>query len=68
VNDEGNQRLLRNLKGYEIAISLIKNTLEEADDKNCYLRVLEKSYIFLIKFVRNNPENQKLLVQYIDEF
>jgi hypothetical protein len=27
------------------------------DDKNCYLRVLEKAYVFLIKFVRNNKEN-----------
>ena len=57
INDEGNQRLLRNLKGYEIPWIIIKNSLEEAEDKNCYLRVLEKAYIFLIKFVRNNPEN-----------
>ena len=57
INDEGNQRLLRNLKGYEIPCLIIHNPLEEAPDKNCYLRVLEKAYIFLIKFVRNNPEN-----------
>jgi len=30
--------------------------------------VLEKCYIFLIKFVKNNPENQFLLVDYIDLF
>jgi hypothetical protein len=29
---------------------------------------LEKAYIFLIKFVRNNRENQLILLEKIDEF
>jgi RIH domain len=30
--------------------------------------VLEKAYIFLIKFVRNNRENQLILMERLDEF
>lgn len=30
--------------------------------------MLEKAYIFLIKFVRNNKQNQHLLVDYVDLF
>jgi len=32
------------------------------------LRVLEKCYIFLIKFARNNKENQLVLLEYLDVF
>jgi len=32
------------------------------------LKVLEKCYIFLIKFVKGNSENQLLLIEYIDLF
>ena len=32
------------------------------------MKVLEKCYIFLIKFVKNNNENQILLIEYIDLF
>ena len=42
--------------------------LEDAEDQNAYLRVLEKCYIFLLKFVRNNSQNQKVLLEYIDLF
>ena len=57
-NDEKNQRLLSNLFAHEIPIIIIRTKgLEQADDKNSYLRVLEKAYIFLIKFVRNNKKN-----------
>ena len=38
------------------------------EDQNSYLKVLEKAYIFLIKFVRNNKDNQKILLNYIDWF
>jgi hypothetical protein len=65
VNDEKNQRLLRNLRAHDIPIIILKQNLEEADDKNSYLRVLEKAYIFLIKFVRNNPENQLVLHEHL---
>ena len=30
--------------------------------------MLEKAYIFLIKFVRNNKANQLVLIEYIDLF
>jgi hypothetical protein len=43
-------------------------SLDEAEDANPYLRVLEKAYIFLIKFVRNNRDNQKILLSHIDLF
>ena len=56
--DEQNQRLLRNLKAHEIAMIIVRQkNLDEAESSGAYLRVLEKAYIFLIKFVRNNREN-----------
>lgn len=54
---------------YNAPILIIKmGSLEDAEDQNAYLRVLEKCYIFLLKFVRNNPQNQKVLLEYIDLF
>lgn len=68
-NDLQKQILLRNLNAYEVAILIIQaQGLDGADNKNCYLKVLEKAYIFLIKFVRNNKENQFILVKHIDLF
>ena len=56
--DEQNQRLLRNLRGHEIALIIVRQkNLDEAENPGAYLRVLEKAYIFLIKFARNNREN-----------
>ena len=56
--DEQNQRLLRNLKAYEISIQIIKQrALKSKENKNAYLKVVEKAYIFLIKFVKDNKEN-----------
>lgn len=67
--DEQNQRLLRNLRGHEIALIIVRQkNLDEADNPGAYLRVLEKAYIFLIKFARNNRENQLILLEKIDEF
>lgn len=67
--DEKNQTLLKNLYAQQVSIVIIRQAaLESADDKNSYLRVLEKCYIFLIKFVRNNKQNQLELVQYLDLF
>ena len=55
LNDQKNQTLMRNLKAYEVPMTIIRlHGLEDADDSNSYLRVLEKCYIFLLKFVRNN--------------
>jgi nicotinamide riboside kinase len=57
-HDEKYQRLIRNLRGHEIALIIIRQkNLDEAESQSAYLRVLEKAYIFLIKFVRNNREN-----------
>ena len=40
---------------YSAPVLIIKMAaLEDAEDQNAYLRVLEKCYIFLLKFVRNN--------------
>ena len=53
--DTKNQILLKNLMAYSAPILIIKMAaLEDAEDQNAYLRVLEKCYIFLLKFVRNN--------------
>ena len=49
-------------------IIIKQQALDGVDDQNSYLKVLEKCYIFLIKFVRNNKENQKILLEYIDLF
>lgn len=68
-NDEQNQRLLRNLNAHEIALIIIRQrNLDEAENAGAYLRVLEKAYIFLIKFVRNNRENQLLLLDKVEDF
>lgn len=68
-NDELNQRLLRNLRAHEIALIIVRQkNLDEAENAGAYLRVLEKAYIFLIRFVRNNRENQLLLMEKIEEF
>ena len=68
-SDQKNQQLLRNLRAYEVPIIIIKQqAIDGVDDQNSYLKVLEKCYIFLIKFVRNNKENQKILLEYIDLF
>ena len=37
-------------------------------NKNAYLKVVEKAYIFLIKFVKNNKENQNIVLEYIELF
>lgn len=57
-NDPKFQLLLYNLSAHQAPILITKSAFfETAENPNCYLRVLEKSYIFLIKFVRNNKEN-----------
>lgn len=69
ISDEQNQRLLRNLRAHEIALIIVRQkNLDEAECSGAYLRVLERAYIFLIKFVRNNRENQLLLMEKIEEF
>lgn len=69
VADEKNQRLLKNRNAHMVPIIIIRQQgLEQAEDKNCYLKVLEKCYIFLIKFVKNNKANQLVLVDYIIKF
>ena len=61
--------MLKNLSAHIAPIIIIRTQgLDQAEDKNCYLKVLEKAYVFLIKFVRNNKQNQLLLIEYIDLF
>lgn len=69
VMDEQNQRLLRNLRAYDISIQMIKQkSLKQKENKNAYLKVLEKAYIFLIKFIKDNKENQNIVLEYIQLF
>ena len=68
-NDEKYQRLLRNLNAQEMALIIIRQgVLDEAESSAAYLRVLERAYVMLIRFVRNNRENQLLLMEKIEEF
>jgi len=39
-----------------------------AQCKTAYLKVLEKAYIFLIRFVRGNKENSNTILEYIEDF
>ena len=57
------------MRAYEVPLIIIKQQgLDGAENANSYLRVLEKCYVFLIKFVRNNSDNQHILVDHIDVF
>jgi hypothetical protein len=57
------------LRAHEIALIIVRQkNLDEAESPGAYLRVLERAYIFLIKFVRNNRENQVILLEKIDDF
>jgi hypothetical protein len=61
--------LLRNLRAYDISVQIIKQkSLKQSENKNAYLKVVEKAYIFLIKFVKDNKENQNIVLDYIDFF
>lgn len=67
--DEQNQRLLRNLRAYDISVQIIKQkSLKQVENKNAYLKVVEKAYIFLIKFIKDNKENQNIVLEFIDLF
>jgi hypothetical protein len=69
THEEKNQILLKNLLAHIVPIIIIRQKgLDQSEDKNSFLKVLEKIYIFLIKFVRNNKINQLLLVDYLDLF
>lgn len=65
-----NQLLFRNLKVYEPVIELIKQKgiSSKSYSSARHFRVLRYCYIFLSKFCRNNPKNQDLLYDYIDDF
>ena len=68
IVDDNLQNLLRNNKVHELAITMINKVhelaitmcikdlwdLNHVDERNSYMRVSEKCYIFLIKFVRDN--------------
>lgn len=46
---------MRNLSAHTVATTIITGQqVDSVEDQNSYLKVLEKCYIFLIKFVRNN--------------
>ena len=57
------------MRAYEVAVQMIKiKSLRSAENKNSYLKVIERSYIFLIKFVKQNKDNQTIILQEIDTF
>lgn len=61
--------MLRNLRAYDISIQIIKQKqIKNVANKNAYLKVVEKAYIFLIKFVKDNKENQNIVLEHIDLF
>ena len=70
--DEQNQRLLRNLRGHDMALQIIQfKQLGSPANKSAYsayLKVVEKAYIFLIRFVRQNKENSNLILEHIEDF
>ena len=67
--DEQNQRLLRNLRAYDTPLQIIQQkTLKNVPNQNAYLKVVEKSYTFLIMFVKNNNENSNIILKYINDF
>ena len=45
-----------------------QKSLKQKENKNAYLKVVEKAYIFLIKFVKDNKENQNIVLEFIDLF
>ena len=69
VNEVKNQILMNNLQAFRIPLKIIAAaSLDNADSTVSYLRVLEKCYIFLLKFVRNNRINQTVMLPKIDDF
>ena len=40
--------------------------IEYAEDQNSYLKVLDKAFVFLIRFVRGNQVNQNILLEFLD--
>ena len=45
-----------------------QKAIKNVANKNAYLKVVEKAYIFLIKFVRQNKENQMVILEFINFF
>jgi len=62
-----NQRLLRNLKAYEIVLSLIKFKVPSSKlVSSQHKSILAKCYKFLIRFVRLCEPNQKIISEYLN--
>lgn len=69
IPEPQNQRLLKNLNGHAMALQIIRyGQLKSSQCKTAYLKVLEKAYIFLIRFVRGNKENSNTILEYIEDF
>ena len=45
-----------------------QKALKFASNQNAYLKVLEKAYTFLIMFVKQNTDNQNIVLEYIEDF
>jgi hypothetical protein len=60
---------MKNLLAYQVPLKIINAaSLDNAEDTVSYLRVLEKCYVFLLKFVRNSKQNQAVLLPKIEDF
>ena len=61
------QRMLRNLEAHEIIMLIIKqNSIKSTESEDLYKRVIKTAYSTLIRFVRNNKMNKKIMVKYVD--
>lgn len=64
------QTLYRNLQVYEAILEIIrqKGISKYHYSSERHYKVLRYCYVFLAKFCRNNPTNQALLFEYLEEF
>ena len=67
VPNQEYQRMLRNLEAHEIIMLIIKeNSLKSTENEELYKRVIKTAYSTLIRFVRSNKVNKKLMVKYVE--
>lgn len=60
---------MRNLRAHETPLQIIQQkTLKSAPNQAAYLKIVEKSYFFLIMFVKDNNENSNIILKYIEDF
>ena len=64
-----NQRLLRNRGCHRSVLEMIQFIVEpEVEQMDSYAELIDQCYLFLIRFCRQNTQNQSVLFQYIETF